>query len=66
MQDLGLLLLRIVAGVTLAAPGFVTALKKMGVPNPEAAATASGLAVALSLCLTGPGRLSVDHLMRLT
>src|SRR5438552_16639501 len=90
MQDLGLLLLRIVAGVTLFAhgypklfggpgkqphpllaktmgpnypgaversgPGFVVALQKMGVPNPEAAATASGLAVfaaGLSLC-TGP------------
>ena len=149
MQDLGLLLLRIVAGVTLFAhgypklfggpgkqphpllaktmgpnypgaversgPGFVAALEKMGVPNPEAAATASGLAelgggvalaaglftrpaalavafnmgvatykahwkngfygqggyefslllgtVALSLCLTGPGRLSVDRLL---
>src|SRR5438094_10156024 len=78
MQDVGLLLLRIVAGVTLFAhgypklfggpgklphpllaktmgpnypgaversgPGFVAALEKMGVPNPEAAATASGLA----------------------
>ncbi len=151
MQDLGLLLLRIVVGVTLAAhgypklfggpgkqahpvlakamgpnyaaaversgPGFAVALEKMGVPNPKAAATASGLAelggglalaaglftrpaalavafnmgvagykahwkngfygqggfefplllgtVALSLCLTGPGRLSVDHLMSL-
>src|SRR2546425_6197879 len=149
MQDLGLLLLRIVAGVTLFAhgypklfggpgkqphpllartmgpnypgaversgPGFVVALEKMGVPIPEAAATASGLAelggglapaaglftrpaalaatanlgvarykadlkkgvygpggidvplllgtVALALCLTGPGRLSVDHLV---
>ncbi len=150
MQDLGLLLLRIVAGVTLFAhgypklfggpgkpphpllaktmgpnypgaversgPGFVVALQKMGVPNPEAAATASGLAefggglaltaglftrpaalavafnmgvasykahwkngfygqggfefslllgtVALSLGLMGPGRLSVEHLMK--
>jgi putative oxidoreductase len=149
MQDLGLLLLRIIAGVTLAAhgypklfggpgkqahpllakamgpnypaaversgPGFALALEKMGVPNPKAAATASGLtelvggialatglftrtaalavafnmgvatykahwkngfygqggyefslllgAVALSLGLTGPGRLSVDHVM---
>src|ERR1700736_3758257 len=148
-QDLGLLLLRIVAGVTLAAhgypklfggpgkqahpvlvkamgpnypaaversgPGVAVALEKMGVPNPKAAATASGLTelvggfalaaglftrtaslavafnmgvagykahwkngfygqggyefplllgtVALSPCLTGPGRLSVDHLM---
>src|SRR2546430_16829323 len=77
MQDLGLLLLRIVAGVTLFAhgypklfggpgklphpllaktmgpnypgaversgPGFVAALEKMGVPNPQAAAAASGL-----------------------
>jgi len=149
MQDLGLLLLRIVAGVTLAGhgypklfggpgkrphtlvarvmgpnypaafersgPGFAVVLEKLGVPNPRAAATASALAelagglalaggvftrpaafavavnmgvatykahwkngfygqggfefplllgtVALSLCLTGPGRLSVDHLM---
>src|SRR3989441_8694092 len=78
MQDLGLLLLRIVAGATLFAhgypklfggpgkqphpllaktmgpnypgaversgPGFVVALQKMGVPIPEVAATASGLA----------------------
>ena len=96
-------------------PGFAAALKKMSVPNPEAAATASGLAelgggvalaaglftrpaalavtfnmgvatykahwkngfygqggyefslllgtVALSLFLTGPGRLSVDRLL---
>ncbi|HVS07968.1 MAG TPA: DoxX family protein [Candidatus Dormibacteraeota bacterium] len=151
MQDLGLLLLRIVAGVTLAAhgypklfggpgkrahpvlvkamgpnypaaversgPGFAVALEKMGVPNPKVAATASGLTelaggialatglftrtvalavafnmgvatykahwkngfygqggyefplllgtVAFSLCLTGPGRLSVDHLTSL-
>jgi putative oxidoreductase len=149
MRDLGLLLLRIVAGITLAAhgypklfggpgkhppallakamgpnyppaversgPGFVTALEKMGVPNPGAAATASGLtefagglalaagfltrpvaaavafnmavatykahwkngfygqggfefslllgAVALSLGLTGPGSISIDHLL---
>lgn len=149
MQDLGLLLLRIVAGVTLAAhgypklfggpgkqphpllakamgpnypaamersgPGFAVALEKMGVPNPKAAATVSGVAelvgglalaaglftrpaalavavnmgvasykahwkngfygqggyefslllgtVALSLGLTGPGRLSIDHLI---
>src|SRR2546423_13424662 len=76
MQDLGLLLLRIVAGVTLFAhgypklfgglgkqphpllaktmgpnypgalersgPGFVAALEKMGVPNPETAPVASG------------------------
>jgi len=49
----------------------------MGVPNPKTAATASGLAELggglalaaglftrpLSLCLTGPGRLSVDYLM---
>jgi putative oxidoreductase len=149
MQDLGLLLLRIVAGVTLAAhgypklfggpgkrphtlvaramgpnypaafersgPGFAAALEKMGVPNPRAAATASALAelagglalaggvftrpaafavavnmgvasykahwkngfygqggyefslllgtAALSLALTGPGRLSIDHLI---
>jgi putative oxidoreductase len=149
MQDLGLLLLRIVAGVTLAVhgypklfggpgkqppkllaramgpnypaaversgPGFAVALEKMGVPNPKAAATASGLAelvgglalaagvftrpaafavafnmgvasykahwkngfygqggyefslllgaAALSLGLTGPGRLSVDRLI---
>jgi putative oxidoreductase len=77
IRDLGLLLLRIVAGITLAAhgypklfggpgkrppkllaramgpnypaaversgPGFVAALEKMSVPNPRAAATASGL-----------------------
>lgn len=150
MQDLGLLLLRIVAGVTLfghgypklfggpgrqahpllakamgpnypaaverSGPGFTAALEKMGIPNPEVAATASGLAelggglalaaglftrpaalvvafnmgvagykahwkngfygqggfefpvllgtVALSLGLIGPGRLSIDHLMK--
>jgi putative oxidoreductase len=149
MRDLGLLLLRIVAGFTLAAhgypklfggpgkrppellaramgpnypaaversgPGFAAALEKMGVPNPRAAATASGVTelagglalaagfltrpaavavafnmavatykahwkngfygqggyefslllgtVALGLGLTGPGRLSVDHLV---
>jgi putative oxidoreductase len=148
MKDLGLLLLRIVAGVTLAAhgypklfggpgkqphpllaramgpnypaaversgPGFVAGLEKMGVPNPKAAAIASGVAelagglalatgfltrpaalavaanmavasykahwkngfygqggyefplllgtTALSLCLTGPGRISIDYL----
>jgi putative oxidoreductase len=78
VRDLGLLLIRVVAGVTLAAhgypklfggpgkrppkllasmmgpnypaaversgPGFAIALGKMGVPNPGAAATASGLA----------------------
>src|ERR1700730_875496 len=151
MQDLGLLLLRIVAGVTLAAhgypklfggpgkqahpllaramgpnypaaversgPGFAVTREKMGAPSPKAAATASGLTelvggfalaaglftrtaslavafnmgvagykahwkngfygqggyefplllgtVALSLCFTGPGRLSVDHLISL-
>ena len=150
MKDLGLLLLRTVAGMTLIAhgypklfggpgkqphpllaktmgpnypaaversgPGFAVALEKMGIPNPEVAATASGLAelggglalaaglftrpaalaiafnmgvagykahwkngfygqggfefplllgtVALSLGLMGPGRLSVDHLMK--
>ena len=149
MRDLGLLILRIAAGVTLVAhgypklfggpgkrphpllartmgpnypaaversgPGFAAALEKMGVPNPRAAATASGLAelggglalaagvftrpaalavtvnmavasykahwkngfygqggfefplllgtAAFTLCLTGPGRLSVDHLV---
>lgn len=78
MKDLGLLLLRIVAGVTLFAhgypklfggpgkqphpllakamgpnypaaversgPGFTAALEKMGIPNPEVAAAASGVA----------------------
>jgi putative oxidoreductase len=134
MLDLGLLLLRLVAGVTLFAhgypklfggpgkqphpllaktmgpnypaaversgPGFAVALGKMGVPNAAVAATASGLTelggglalaaglftrpaalvvaygqggfefsvllgtVALSLGLMGPGRLSIDHLMK--
>jgi putative oxidoreductase len=99
MRDLGLLLVRIVAGVTLAAhgypklfggpgrrppkllasamgpnypaaversgPGFAAALEKMGVPNPQAAATASGvteLAGGLALAagfLTRPVALAV-------
>jgi putative oxidoreductase len=78
MRDIGLLLLRMTAGITLVAhgypklfggpgkqphpllastmgpnypaaversgPGFVTALEKMGIPEPRLAATASGLA----------------------
>jgi putative oxidoreductase len=103
------------AAVERSGPGFAAALEKMGVPNPRAAATASGLtefagglalatgfltrpvavavafnmavasykahwkngfygqggfefslllgAVALSLGLTGPGSLSIDHLI---
>ena len=105
------------AAVERSGPGFAVALEKMGIPNPKAAATASGLTelvggfalaaglftrtaalavafnmgvagykahwkngfygqggyefplllgtVALGLSLTGPGRLSVDHLMSL-
>jgi putative oxidoreductase len=149
MKDIGLLLLRVGAGLTLVAhgypklfggpgkrphpvlakamgpnypaaversgPGFVTVLEKMGVPYPKTAATASGLTefaggfalaagfltrpvtlavavnmavatykahwkngfygqggyefslllgtTAVSLCLTGPGSISIDHLL---
>jgi len=48
MRDLGLLLLRIVAGLTLAADGY---------PKPLLGAA------ALSLGLTGSGRISIDHLI---
>ena len=73
MQDLGLLLLRIVAGVTLAGHGYP---KLFGGPGKRPHPLVAGFygqggyefslllgTAALSLALTSPGRLSIDHLI---
>src|SRR3989442_14978250 len=69
MQDLGLLLLRIVAGVTLAGHGYPKLVGGPGKrPHPLVAGYGQGGyefslllgTAALSLALTSPGRLSID------